>query len=87
MANYPNVRSSQNHVRVNSKTPIIPGFIVGSIVRPNLTFAQAARQARVTTQAPVPQQMAPRAGPVPATSQTQTARRQISPTPADQYNQ
>ncbi|GFX76194.1 RNA-directed DNA polymerase from mobile element jockey [Trichonephila clavipes] len=34
--------------------------IVESIVRPNLTFAQAAKQARVTTQATVPQQMAPR---------------------------
>ncbi|GFX26152.1 probable RNA-directed DNA polymerase from transposon X-element [Trichonephila clavipes] len=86
---------SYGHMANYSKSPLFPkprkgkfekpnySTIVESIVRPNLTFAQAARQARVATQAPVPQQMAPRAGPVPATTQTQTqtARRQISPQP------
>ncbi|GFV84951.1 nucleic-acid-binding protein from transposon X-element [Trichonephila clavipes] len=84
---------SYGHMANYTKCPLFPkprkgkfekpnySTIVESIVRPNLTFAQAARQARAAIQAPVPQQMAPRAGPVPAITQaqTQTARRQISP--------
>ncbi|GFX57382.1 nucleic-acid-binding protein from transposon X-element [Trichonephila clavipes] len=86
---------SYGHMANYTKCPLFPkprkgkfekpnySTIVESIVRPNLTFAQAARQARAAIQAPVPQQMAPRAGPVPAIAQaqTQTARRQISPQP------
>ncbi|GFT55598.1 nucleic-acid-binding protein from transposon X-element [Trichonephila clavipes] len=86
---------SYGHMANYTKCPLFPkprkgkfekpnySTIVESIVRPNLTFAQAARQARAAIQAPVPQQMAPRAGPVPAITQaqTQTARRQISPQP------
>ncbi|GFX21846.1 nucleic-acid-binding protein from transposon X-element [Trichonephila clavipes] len=81
------------HMANYSKCPLFPkprkgtfnkpnySSIVESIVRPNLTFAQAAKQARTTFQATAPQQMAPRAGLIPATSQTQTqaVRRQIPP--------
>ncbi|GFX92732.1 nucleic-acid-binding protein from transposon X-element [Trichonephila clavipes] len=84
------------HMANYSKCPLFPkprkgkfekpnySSIVESIVRPNLTFAQAAKQSRVTTQATVPQQMAPRAGQIPATNQmqTQATRRQIPPNPS-----
>ncbi|GFW87044.1 nucleic-acid-binding protein from transposon X-element [Trichonephila clavipes] len=83
------------HMANYSKCPLFPkprkgkfekpnySSIVESIVRPNLTFAQAAKQFRITTQATVPQQMAPRNGQIPATTltQAQTAQRQIHPQP------
>ncbi|GFX93091.1 hypothetical protein TNCV_140351 [Trichonephila clavipes] len=55
--------------------------IVESIVRPNLTFAQAAKQAQATIQPTTLQQMAPRASEIPARNQAQTqaVRRQIPP--------
>ncbi|GFU12820.1 probable RNA-directed DNA polymerase from transposon BS [Trichonephila clavipes] len=46
--------------------------IVNSLVRPNVSFAQAAQQERNKIIAPTPQQMAPRNGQVPATTPTQT---------------
>ncbi|GFY12289.1 hypothetical protein TNCV_283921 [Trichonephila clavipes] len=83
------------HMANYSKYPLFPkprkgtfnkpnySSIVESIVRPNLTFAQAAKQARSTIQPIAPQQMAPRTTQIPATNQAQTqaARRQISPQP------
>ncbi|GFU82431.1 nucleic-acid-binding protein from transposon X-element [Trichonephila clavipes] len=83
------------HMANYSKCPLFPkprkgkfekpnySSIVESIVRPNLTFAQAAKQSRITTQATVPQQMAPRNVQFPATTltQAQTAQRQIHPQP------
>ncbi|GFT56620.1 nucleic-acid-binding protein from transposon X-element [Trichonephila clavipes] len=83
------------HMANYSKCPLFPkprkgkfekpnySSIVESIVRPSLTFAQAAKQTRITSQATVPQQMAPRNGQIPATTltQAQTAQRQIHPQP------
>ncbi|GFX67188.1 hypothetical protein TNCV_2185351 [Trichonephila clavipes] len=47
--------------------------IVNSLVRPNVSFAQAtAQQERSKITAPTPQQMAPRNGQVPSTIPTQT---------------
>ncbi|GFW84555.1 uncharacterized protein TNCV_457361 [Trichonephila clavipes] len=47
--------------------------IVNSLVRPNVSFAQAAaQQERSKITAPIPQQMAPRNGQVPSTMPTQT---------------
>ncbi|GFU83059.1 hypothetical protein TNCV_65291 [Trichonephila clavipes] len=45
--------------------------IVNSVIRPNVSFAQAAKQERSTITTPAPQQMAPRIGQVPARNQTQ----------------
>ncbi|GFS91138.1 hypothetical protein TNCV_2214821 [Trichonephila clavipes] len=46
--------------------------IVNSLVRPNVSFAQATQQERTKITALTPQQMAPRNGQVPATIPTQT---------------
>ncbi|GFU02345.1 hypothetical protein TNCV_1238421 [Trichonephila clavipes] len=40
--------------------------IINSLVRPNVSFAQAAQQERNKITTPTPQQMAPRNGQVPA---------------------
>ncbi|GFW14324.1 nucleic-acid-binding protein from transposon X-element [Trichonephila clavipes] len=83
------------HMANYSKCPLFPkprkgnfnkpnySSIVEIIVRPNLTFGQAAKQARSTIQPIAPQQMAPRAAQIPATNQAQTqaVRRQILPQP------
>ncbi|GFV71242.1 hypothetical protein TNCV_2429891 [Trichonephila clavipes] len=82
-----------SHIANYSKCPLVPkprkgtfsklnySSIVESIVRPNVTFAQAAQQARPTIQPSAPQQMAPRASQTAATNQTQSqaVRMQIPP--------
>ncbi|GFX52770.1 hypothetical protein TNCV_3719601 [Trichonephila clavipes] len=57
--------------------------IVNILVRPNVSFAQAAQQERNKITAPTPQQMTPRNGQVPATipMQTQAATTHITKQP------
>ncbi|GFX14574.1 hypothetical protein TNCV_1986871 [Trichonephila clavipes] len=84
-----------DHMANYSKCPLFPkprkgtfnkpnySSIVESIVRPNLTFAQASKQVQAIIQPTAPQQMAPRTAQIPATNQAQTqaVRRQIPPQP------
>ncbi|GFW54564.1 hypothetical protein TNCV_5109381 [Trichonephila clavipes] len=51
--------------------------VINSLVRPNVTFAQATQNKQAPSTPTIPQQMAPRVGQVPVINQTQTQENKI----------